>query len=124
MLSFIWACSLNVVTIIVEFLAYYFFFAVAYRFDTIYIQVGKLIVDLLVIYRYVPRWLILIIIHVMFLRFRKIIAVAGLRHMEAKNCGFINDLPIVSMTCGSMGKRKTTVITDMALSQEIGRAHV
>ena len=39
--------------------------------------------------------------------------------MEARNCGFINELPIVSMTCGSMGKKKTTIITDMALSQEV-----
>ena len=118
-LSIVWACNLNVVTIVVEFLAYYFFFAVAYRFDTLYIQLGKLLVDLLVICRHVPMWIMLIITHAMFLRFRKTIAVARLRHMEAKNCGFINDLPIVSMTCGSMGKRKTTIITDMALSQEV-----
>ena len=39
--------------------------------------------------------------------------------MENSNRGFINDLPIVSMTCGSMGKKKTTIITDMALSQEV-----
>ena len=39
--------------------------------------------------------------------------------MENRNCGFINELPIVSMTCGSMGKKKTTIITDMALSQEV-----
>ena len=38
---------------------------------------------------------------------------------EARNCGFINTLPIVSMTCGSMGKKKTTMVTDMALSQEV-----
>ncbi|MBR2336652.1 MAG: hypothetical protein IKA61_01760, partial [Clostridia bacterium] len=30
-----------------------------------------------------------------------------------------NELPIVSMSCGSMGKKKTTLITDMALSQEV-----
>ena len=41
-----------------------------------------------------------------------------LRHFEARNCGFINELPIVSMSCGSMGKKKTTLITDMVLSQE------
>ena len=45
--------------------------------------------------------------------------VAHFTKCEAKKCGFINALPIVSMTCGSMGKRKTTMITDMALSQEV-----
>ena len=33
-----------------------------------------------------------------------------LQHHEARNCGFIKELPIVSMSCGSMGKRKTTPI--------------
>ena len=31
----------------------------------------------------------------------------------------IKELPIVSMSCGSMGKKKTTLITDMVLSQEV-----
>ena len=56
-LSLIWVCSLNIVTIGVEFLAYYFFFAVSYRLDTLYIQFGKLLVDLLVIYHHVPGWI-------------------------------------------------------------------
>ena len=47
------------------------------------------------------------------------IAVSRLRHFEARNCGFINELSIVSLSCGSMGMRKTTFITDMALSQEV-----
>ena len=118
-LSLIWVCSLNIVTIVVEFLAYYFFFAVSYRLDTLYIQFGKLLVDLLVIYHHVPAWIFLIIPCALFLNFRKTVALAKLRHMEARNCGFINELPIVSMTCGSMGKKKTTIITDMALSQEV-----
>ena len=46
-------------------------------------------------------------------------AKSHLRHMEARNCGFINELSIVNMACGSMGKKKTTLITDMALSQEV-----
>ena len=118
-LFLIWVCSLNLVTIVVEFLAYYFFIAVSYRLDTLYIQFGKLLVDLLVIYHHVPAWILLIIPCALFLNFRKTVALAKLRHMEARNCGFINELPIVSMTCGSMGMKKTTIITDMALSQEV-----
>lgn len=55
----------------------------------------------------------------LFDRWRKNIAQNRLRHFEARNCGFINELPIVSMACGSMGKKKTTLITDMVLSQEV-----
>ena len=36
-----------------------------------------------------------------------------------KDRGFINERPIVFMVCGTMGKKKTTLITDMALSQEV-----
>jgi hypothetical protein len=50
---------------------------------------------------------------------RRKAAIAKLRRYERRNCGFINELPIVSMTCGSMGKKKTTAVTDMALSQEV-----
>ena len=57
--------------------------------------------------------------YLLFARWRKGIALNRLRHYEARNCGFINELPIVSMACGSMGKRKTTLITDMILSQEV-----
>ncbi|MDE5943213.1 MAG: hypothetical protein K2H30_03285 [Clostridia bacterium] len=115
----IWVLNFNLVTIIVEFVAYYFYFAVEFDFSTIYTQFVKLFADLKTPFIYFPYWALLFIIYPLFDRFRKRIATARLRHYEARNCGFINELPIVSMTCGSMGKKKTTAITDMALSQEV-----
>ena len=56
---------------------------------------------------------------IIFTRIREKIAMQVLQHHEARNCGFIKELPIVSMSCGSMGKRKTTHITDMSLSQTV-----
>ncbi len=116
---FIWILNFNLATIVVEFLAYYFYFAIEFDFGTVYTQVVKLFVDLKTPFIYFPWWTLLFIIYPLFDRFRQRIATARLRHYEAKNCGFINELPIVSLTCGSMGKRKTTAITDMALSQEV-----
>lgn len=115
----IWVFNLNFATIIIEFFAYYFYFAVSFDFGSIYTQIVKLIIDLQVIVKYVPFWVILIFIWLLFERWRRNLALAKLRRMENSNRGFINDLPIVSMTCGSMGKKKTTIITDMTLSQEI-----
>ena len=115
----IWVFNLNFATIIIEFFAYYFYFAVSFDFGSIYTQVVKLIIDLQVVVKYVPFWVILIFIWLLFERWRRNLALAKLRRMENSNRGFINDLPIVSMTCGSMGKKKTTIITDMTLSQEI-----
>lgn len=115
----IWVFNLNFATIIIGFFAYYFYFAVSFDFGSIYTQVVKLIIDLQVVVKYVPFWVILIFIWLLFERWRRNLALAKLRRMENSNRGFINDLPIVSMTCGSMGKKKTTIITDMTLSQEI-----
>ena len=114
-----WSFHLNLASMIMAFFAYYFYFSVSFRFETMYVQIVKLFIDLQVLLRTFPPWSFGIIGYIVFDRFRRKIAQAQLRRMEARNCGFINELPIVSMTCGSMGKKKTTIITDMALSQEV-----
>ena len=113
-----WAFHLNLANIVIAFFAYYFYFAVSFDFIGIYTQIVKLVRDLQPFFRFFPWWGLILIAYVLFERWRKKFALNKLRKYEAKNCGFINELPIVSMTCGSMGKRKTTMITDMALSQE------
>ena len=115
----IWVFNLNFATVITEFFAFYFYFAVSFDFKAIYTQIVKLFIDLQLIVKHVPFWIILVFVWLIFERWRKNLALAKLRRMENANRGFINDLPIVSMTCGSMGKKKTTIITDMALSQEV-----
>ena len=115
----IWSFNLNFATVVTEFFAFYFYFAVSFDFKAIYTQIVKLFIDLQVIVKHVPLWIILVFVWLIFERWRKNLALAKLRRMENANRGFINDLPIVSMTCGSMGKKKTTIITDMALSQEV-----
>lgn len=117
--AILWAFHLNLASIIVAFFAYYFYFSVSFRFVTMYVQVCKLFIDLQVILKVFPWWWLVTFGWLLFNRFRQRIAQAHLRHLEARNCGFINELPIVSMTVGSMGKKKTTIITDMALSQEV-----
>ena len=114
-----WAFHLNLASIVIAFFAYYFYFAVSFDFVGIYTQIVKLVRDLQPFFRFFPWWGLILIAYVLFENWRKKFALNKLRKYEAKNCGFINELPIVSMTCGSMGKRKTTMITDMALSQEV-----
>lgn len=109
----------NLGTIFVEFIAYYFYFATVFDFSTIYGQVVKLFKDLKTPFICFPYYLLIPLAFILFNRIRVRIAFGRLRHYEARNCGFINELPIVSLTCGSMGKKKTTAITDMALSQEV-----
>lgn len=115
----IWAFNFNVFTIVLEFLAYYFYFVVSFDIVNLYRQVYKLFLDLSVPFTSIPLWAWAIIGLVLFDMFRKNIAYARLNHYEMRNRGFINARPIVYMVCGTMGKKKTTAITDMALSQEV-----
>ena len=117
--AIIWLFNLNCVGIAAEFFAYYFYFAVSFDMPSLYVQAVKLFADLRVPFKAFPWQLTGVIVWLFFNKWRKKIAVSRLRHFEARNCGFINELPIVSLSCGSMGMRKTTFITDMALSQEV-----
>lgn len=115
----IWAYNFNLLTIVVEFLAYYFYFAVSFDFVNIYRQIYKLCLDLWAPFSFIPVWAWVVIWFLLFDWFRKQIAYARLNHFERRNRGFITARPIVYMECGTMGKKKTTAITDMALSQEV-----
>ena len=115
----LWVFHLNAASIIMAFFAYYFYFVLSFDVASLYVQVCKLFIDLQVIFRHFPWWSIATIAWLIFNRWRRNIALNRLRHFEARNCGFINELPIVSMSCGSMGRKKTTLITDMVLSQEV-----
>ena len=114
-----WAFHLNAASIVTGFLAYYFYFVLSFDVANLYVQVCKLLIDLQVIFRHFPWWCVAFVCWLLFDHWRKSVALNRLRHFEARNCGFINELPIVSMACGSMGKKKTTLITDMVLSQEV-----
>ena len=115
----LWVFHLNGASVVMGFLAYYFYFVLSFDVANLYVQVCKLFIDLQVIFRHFPWWSIVTVCWLLFNRWRKRIALNRLRHFEARNCGFINELPIVSMSCGSMGRKKTTLITDMVLSQEV-----
>lgn len=114
----IWAYNFNVITIAIEFFAFYFYLVISLDFVNIYRQVFKLFCDLSVPIAFLPGPVWFVMGYVIFDIIRKNIGYANLRHHESCNCGFINERPIVSMACGTMGSKKTTMITDMTLLQE------
>lgn len=119
----IWVCMwlfyFNAFTIVLEFLAFYFYFVVSFDLINVYRQVYKLFIDLSAAFTFIPVWLWVIIGLWLFDRFRKKIAIARLAHFERQNCGFINARSLVAMVVGTMGKGKTTTLTDMCLSTEV-----
>ena len=102
---FIWAFNFNLITIIIEFIAFYLYFVISFDFKSMYVQFYKLSVDVSVPFSFIPpfAWCVLVYLFICWLR---------------KKIGFINERPIVLMVVGTMGKKKTTAITDIALSQE------
>ena len=117
--AFMFTCYLALPVIGILGRAGVLYFAVSFDLPSLYVQAVKLFADLRVPFKAFPWQVTGVIVWLIFNKWRKKIAVSRLRHFEARNCGFINELPIVSLSCGSMGMRKTTFITDMALSQEV-----
>ena len=115
----LWLFYFNAFTIVLEFLAFYLYFVVSFDIPAIYRQVYKLFLDLRAAVDFIPLWAWFVLGLVLLDRFRKKIAYARLHHMEMRNRGFINALPVVSMLNGSMGTGKTTGGTDMALSASV-----
>jgi len=119
----IWCCLFciyfNFFTIIIEFLAYYFYFVISFDLLSVFKQFYKLIIDLMPLIQYVPLPIWVCVGIYTFDKIRKNIGYSILENYEMRNRGFINSIGQVSMICAPMGKGKTTALTDMALSQEV-----
>ena len=114
-----WLLYFNAYTIVIEFVAYYLYFITAFDVKSLYIQLYKLVCDLATVATFFPLWIWAIVGYIVFDRIRKKIAYARLNHNEMKNRGFINERSIAYMLCASMGKQKTTSLTDMGLSLNV-----
>ena len=115
----IWLYNFNVFTIAAEILAFIFYFVLSFDFVSLYTLLYRLFFDLGVMFNFMPAifWIVLTLI--IFCVVRAKIAYMRLNIFEQRNRTFINSLPIVFMICGTMGKKKTTTMTDIALSQEV-----
>ncbi len=114
---FIWAFNFNFIAILIEFFAYYFYFIISFDLLNLYRQIFKLFCDLSPMIAFLPGFAWVIIGYIAFDMMRKRIGANIIYRHEARNCGFINERPIVTMICGTMGKKKTTMLTDVALLQ-------
>lgn len=115
-LAFIWAVNFNIVTVIVEFLAFYFYFISSFHWGAIPGQFLKLLIDFCIGAVNVNICVFAVILYDRYLKRRRVWASGVLHHNEMMNRGFISSQPIVTMNCGEMGSYKTTAITDMVLS--------
>lgn len=115
----IWLFNFNIISIVIDFIAFYLYFAVSFDVEALYVQFVNILLALQPLFKYIPWPGFLFLALYLIDRFRKRVAFNRLEHMENRNKGFINALPISVMVVGTMGKRKTTMLTDMALSLEV-----
>lgn len=115
----IWLLNLNLITIVMETISFLFYFAVSFDFLNIGIQGFKLLNDLYYAWNGLPEIFWILILAIIFDSWRKKKGYERLQRMELRNRGLIKSLSIVSFIVGTMNKKKTTVITDMALSQSV-----
>lgn len=111
--------AFSFITIFIEFIAFYFYFVASFDFVHLYTQVVKLFLDLSAMIDFIPVIGWVIIAFVVIDKIRRKIGYNRLEHNENKNRGFINARPIVVMGCGTVGTGKTSLITDMALSEDV-----
>lgn len=115
----VWAFNLNVVTILLEFFAFYFYFVMSLDFPALFLQLVKLLIDLIVMFAGAPLIFWLTVAAAILDAWRKEIGFCRLDRFERKNREFMEEQPLVIMITGTMGKKKTTLLTDIALSEEI-----
>ncbi len=114
-----WLYNFNIFTILIEFIAFYLYFVFSFDIRSVYIQVCKLFLDLWTVINFIPTvcWgiIALIILNAISIK----IGYARLRHNERCNRAFLNDRGVVNTIFGYVGSGKTSLASDIALSDEV-----
>ena len=117
--AFIWLVNLNIITIVVEFFAFYFYFATTFYFSDIPTQLLKLLIDVIMMFSGAPFVFWLVVGYIIFHLIRKAIGFRVLNFHESANVAFINAQPLGILITGTMGAKKTTTLVDMALTTDV-----
>lgn len=117
--AFIWILNCNVIPVLIESLAFLYYFVVSYDVGNIYIQVYKMLLDLSVIGKFIPPFGWFVIALIVFDKIRKKMGYDKLWHHELMNRGFINERGVFSLIVAPMRAGKTKASVAMALSREV-----
>jgi len=116
----LWLINLNVVSMVLETVAWLIYFIVSLNIANLYLQVYKLSMDVALMFSSLPTWAWFILAYILLDKIRKRNGLKRLRKFEQRNKNFINNkLNLVILITGSMGSKKTTTLTDIMLSQEV-----
>ena len=115
-----WLVNFNIVTVLGEFLAYYFYFAFSFDLaNLVEIQLVKLLLDVLIMLSAAPALFWIVVTYVIICLIRKNIGYTRLDFREGLDRAFRKGLSILLMFTGTIGTGKTTAVASIGLSDEI-----
>lgn len=115
----LWLINLNIITVVIEFLAYYFYFAFSIDLLNLPVQLVKLLLDVIIMLSGAPIIFWLIVAYIILRLVAKNIGYTRLDHREAVNRELIGKQSLLIMNTGPMGNGKTTGAADMSISANI-----
>lgn len=115
----LWLINFNLLTIALEFLAFYFYFAFSFDLANVPVQLVKLLLDLIIMFSSAPVVFWIVISYLIIRVIRKKIGFTRLNYRENLDRSFIERQPLIMMFTGSMGTGKTTALTSFLISIEI-----
>ena len=114
----IWCLNLNVVALCCAFFAYFLYFAVTFNVGSMFFQFYKLILDLSLMIGGLPLILWAVIALFFYVRWSLKLGKRRIQRIEAGCEAFVKSLKsVVVFLVGTMGKGKTKLQTDLALTQ-------
>lgn len=118
--TLIWLIALNVMPILLEVIAYVLYLACSFDVKSFFGEIYKLTLDLYVFWNMLPTFGKIVITLVVIVMVRQHIGYSRLQKREILNQRFISKcLGIATLICGAMGTKKTTLLVDITLSQEV-----
>lgn len=115
----LWLFYFNVITIVIEFFAFYLHFLKVLDLIEIYRYVYKLLLDGQTAFRFIPffAWVIIAVVALEYSARKR--GYAELNHRERMNRGMLNERPIVFGYDGTMGSGKTLKEMSSGLSYQV-----
>ncbi len=112
----VWLLNFNVFTVFAELVAFYLYFICTFSLKALGFIFAYVGLDLLLLLLSMPLLYWLVAAGYCYYRVRYEQGVDELKHMEAKNCGYLKTLDLIVLIVGEPGTGKTTLLVDMFLS--------
>ena len=117
--AFLLALYVGLFSILLETLAFLFYFTATFDFVSIYHWAYRLIYDVANFFEVIPTLFTIIFAVTVYELICRYLGYNGLYHRERCNRGFLNERGVVTIVWGEMGVGKTALITDCMLSAEV-----